>query len=430
MPRYATKHTTQLLFATLLLLLCQGALAAPPNIVLLIADDQAWQDHGFMGHPRIRTPNLDQLAAQGLLFTRGYVPTALCRPSLASLMTGRYPHQHRITGNSSKRQAGEAALQTAFSELPGLAALLGAAGYRSFQGGKWWEGDYASGGFSHGVGAKAAVEMGRKTLQPLFDFIDESGEQPFFLWYAPYLPHFPHEPPPQLLAHYQQAGLHPELAKYYAMIEWTDQTMGELLSHIRRRGKADNTVFIYLADNGWVQPTSPIDNHPWYLGAPRGKGSSYEDGIRTPIILSWPGRIAPRVVDTPVSSLDLPTTLLSLAGQPVPESMQGLNLLDQEAVTQREAVFGASFRHRIDTAAGPAATVLSRWLVSGDWKLIMHQRQRDQAPRVELFNLREDPREADNRSAAEQAKTQQLLDLLDSWWAPLGASTKKGPSIK
>ena len=75
------------------------ASGAPPNIVFIISDDHGWQDYGFMGHPQIKTPNLDVLAAQSLLFTRGYVPTALCSPSLASIITGRYPHEHRITYN-------------------------------------------------------------------------------------------------------------------------------------------------------------------------------------------------------------------------------------------------------------------------------------------------------------------------------------------
>ena len=80
------------------------AVAGPPNVVIILGDDQAWGDFGFMGHPVVRTPSLDRLAAQGLTFTRGYVPSSLCRPSLASLVTGLYPHQHRITSNDPSRK--------------------------------------------------------------------------------------------------------------------------------------------------------------------------------------------------------------------------------------------------------------------------------------------------------------------------------------
>ena len=164
----------RLLLTVLIIALSSIALGAdgdrPPNIVLLIGDDQAWGDYGFMGHPDIRTPNLDQLAQEGQMFGHGYVPTALCRPSLASLMTGLYPHQHGLTGNKvggkdhELQQQGEQALAREFVQLPRLAALLGEAGYSSFQGGKWWEGEYSDGGFSHGVGSAHGNAIGRETL--------------------------------------------------------------------------------------------------------------------------------------------------------------------------------------------------------------------------------------------------------------------------
>ncbi|MEP4146751.1 MAG: sulfatase [Halioglobus sp.] len=414
-----------LLFALLLVFsLSLTAADRPPNIVMLIADDQAWADHGFIGHPHIRTPNLDQLAEQGLLFTRGYVPTALCRPSLASLMTGLYPHQHRITGNrvgqpvsKARQPAAEAELAASFSSLPRLAALLDNAGYRSFQTGKWWEGDYSRGGFSAGMSSEESLDIGRKTMQPLFDFIDEHAEQPFFLWYAPYLPHFPHNPPQRLISRYLKEQIHPEMAKYYAMIEWNDETIGQLVEYLRQSGHADNTVFVYLADNGWIQPTAQVEGHPWYYGAPRGKGSPYENGIRTPIILSWPGHISAGSTDTPVSSIDLAPTLLRLAGQPVPSTMMGLDLLDEKARIARPAVYGASFKHSINPGVATAAAVRNRWLVNGDWKLIHHRGQQGAAASVELFDLGKDPEEKNNL-AGQEATVDRLLALLDAWWAP------------
>src|SRR5262245_41701920 len=138
--------------ATLVLgLVVSSAPAAPPNVVLLIGDDQAWTDYGFMGHPHVRTPNLDALAAESLVFKRGDVPSSLCRGSLATMITGRFPHQHSITSNDPPLPAGLNAAQamkdagyladrtrmvTAFEKVPNLAKLLGTAGYLSYQSGK------------------------------------------------------------------------------------------------------------------------------------------------------------------------------------------------------------------------------------------------------------------------------------------------------
>lgn len=392
----------------------------PPNIVLLIGDDQAWGDYGFMGHPDIRTPNLDQLAQEGQMFSHGYVPTALCRPSLASLMTGLYPHQHGTTGNKvrvkgqERRRQEEESLARKFTQLPRLAALLGEAGYNSYQGGKWWEGDYPVGGFSHGVGGAQSSTIGRETLQPIFDFIDETGEQPYLLWYAPFLPHFPHNPPQRLLQYYLDRGVHPELAKYYAMCEWSDETIGQLRQYIEDSGQGGNTIFVYLADNGWLQPTAPVVGYPWYFGAPRGKNSAYENGVRTPIILHWEGHLPAVEVLAPVSTIDLAPTLLRLAGQPVPARMPGLNLLDDEAVAAREAVYGATFKHHMVPGGDPAGSVTNRWLVSEGWKLIVNAAGEG----VELYDLAQDPEERNNLAASESQVAGRLIELLDDWWRP------------
>ncbi|MHC5028215.1 MAG: sulfatase-like hydrolase/transferase, partial [Planctomycetota bacterium] len=148
--------------ASIALTLAARLAAAPPNVVLIISDDQAWTDFGFMGHATIRTPNLDRLANESLVFVNGYVPASLCCPSLASMVTGLSPFEHGITGNEPPRPRGtgrnDEAYRAAVREMiakiddaPSLPRLLGAAGYRSLQTGKWWLGDYARGGFTHGM---------------------------------------------------------------------------------------------------------------------------------------------------------------------------------------------------------------------------------------------------------------------------------------
>ena len=241
----------------------------PPNVVLIIADDMAWTDYGFMGHPQIRTPRLDRLASQSLTFRRGYVTTSLCSPSLASILTGRYPHQHRITSNDPPLPPGmdEAAARRdprflaarqemikAFDDMPTLPRLLAPKGYLSFQAGKWWGGSYKRGGFTHGMthgdparGGRhgdAGLAIGRQGIRPVTLFIElaPARKAPFFVWYAPMMPHQPHNPPERLLDHYRDKAPTEQVAKYWAMCEWFDETCGELLDFLDAKKLADNTL--------------------------------------------------------------------------------------------------------------------------------------------------------------------------------------------
>ena len=194
------------------------ALAKPPNIVFIISDDQTWTDYSFMGHRHIQTPSIDRLAAQSLTFTRGYVPSSLCCPSLATMITGLYPHQSRITGNEPPVPPGGKRtpeyrrrvrdLVALIDNVPTLPRLLAKKGYLSHQSGKWWHGSFKRGGFTHGMthgdpkrGGRhgdAGLRIGRRGLKPIFAFIEEASEKPFFIWYAPFLPHTPHTPPKRL----------------------------------------------------------------------------------------------------------------------------------------------------------------------------------------------------------------------------------------
>src|SRR5262249_54050413 len=158
--------------------------------------------------------------------------------------------------------------------------------------------------------------IGRETMDPVFHFIDSARSEgkPFFLWYAPMLPHSPHNPPERLLARYRSQAPTLEIAKYWAMCEWFDETCGRLAAHLDTRRIADDTMVVYLADNGWIQDPD-ADRY-----APRSKQSQYEGGLRTPIVIRWPGHVRPRSTDRAVSSLDLAPTILVAAGlKPTPE---------------------------------------------------------------------------------------------------------------
>lgn len=423
-----------------LYLFALAALAAgrTPNIVLIIADDQGWTDYGFMGHPDIRTPSLDRLAAESLAFTRGYVPASLCRPSLASIMTGLYPHQHGITGNDPPGNARDASnrarMVEVFKRSKTLAALLGRAGYVSHQSGKWWEGECQCGGFTEGMthgdvtrGGRHGddgLKIGRESMQPVFDFIDRAREKPFFLWYAPFLPHAPHNPPERLLKKYRIEGRPIAIARYYAMCEWLDETVGALLTHLDKNGLAKDTLVVFLADNGWVQLEG---NRP--LIETRAKMSPYDAGLRTPILLRWPGHIKPqRDEKTLATTVDIAPTALAACGLKPEPSMRGVNLLDRVTLNKRSSIFGGIFVHTSIDVEKPAANLKYRWLIHDRWKMIVPYRPNAALPlwegqpgtgwstEMELFDILADPRERENLAARQPVLVKRLLGELNQWW--------------
>lgn len=406
-----------------------------PNIVLIVSDDHGWTDYGFMGHPHVQTPTLDAFSRQALVFRRGYVPSSLCRASLASILTGLYPHQHRITSNDPPLPAPRAAktnpntdptflaqrqqMIANIDRVETLPRMLSRLGYASFQTGKWWEGDFRRGGFTEGMSlggrhGDKGLEIGRSTMAPAFDFMARAVEQqrPFLLWYAPMLPHSPHNPPERLLAKYRPLAPTVEIAKYWACIEWFDEGCGALLTQLETLGVRNNTLVMYVADNGWLQDPEK-DRY-----APRSKQSPYDGGLRTPIMLQFPGRIEPADLPELASSIDLVPTILAFLKQPQPTGLPGINLLDRRATAERRAIYGACFTHNAVDIERPASSLRFRWCISEQLKLIVPQPSNEpDAPR-ELFDLSNDPHELRNLAAERPQDAQRLAALLDQWWAP------------
>ncbi|MGH8246487.1 MAG: sulfatase family protein [Gammaproteobacteria bacterium] len=417
-----------------------------PNVVLIISDDHGWPDYGFMGHRHVRTPHLDRLASESMVYARGYVPSSLCRPSLASMMTGLYPHQHKMSGNDPQGDARDpenrARMVRVFQRSKTVAGLLAERGYVSHQSGKWWEGECKCGGFTEcmthgdvkrgGRHGDEGLKIGRETMQPIYDFVDRAGGKPFFIWYAPFLPHTPHNPPARLLPPYKDKGLGDELAKYYAMCEWLDETAGQLLGYLDKKGLRENTLVIFLADNGWVQTETPKS-----LVERRAKGSPYDAGLRTPILLRWPGKIRPgRDEKTPVSSVDLAPTILAACGLRREAAMPGVNLMDRERLRKREAIYGSIFVHTIPDPENPAAGLKYRWTVKDRWKLIVPYRPNAAmpmwfasgglaatspgwSPEIELFDILADPFERTDLASRHPDVIRSLEADLDRWWRPV-----------
>ncbi len=415
-----------------------------PNIVIILSDDQGWTDYGFMAHKDIKTPHLDKLAASGVLFERGYVASPLCRPSLASVITGRMPSHHGVTGNDVDGRNNRAALdipvRDAFHKIPSFVKLLSANGYLTHQSGKWWEGSFEDGGFTHGMthgdpqrGGRhgdAGLTIGREGIKPITDFLDLAAREkkPFLLWYAPFLPHTPHNPPQRLLEKHTRPDRANDVAKYYAMCEWFDETCGELLEDLKRRGLSENTLVIYLCDNGWAatstNATDPNQNQ-WQQYALRTKSSPYEMGIRTPIILSWPGRIAPSRSPDLAHAIDLFPTIAAAAGIEAPKDLPGINLMDKTARKARDTVFGVCHSVYNMTPNDPDGTLQYLWCVSGDWKLLVRHHgsdttqykalhEWDKQP-VRLYNLKVDPHEANELSASHPDVVSELRSKIETW---------------
>jgi arylsulfatase A-like enzyme len=414
-----------------------------PNIVLILGDDQAWTDYGFMGHTEIKTPHLDKLAARSLVFERGYVASPLCRPSLASLLTGRFPHEHGVTGNdvdgNRERERLDVPVREAFHKLPSFVRLLTSSGYLAHQSGKWWEGSHADGGFTHGMmprparhGSAESLSIGRETMKPVTDFIDHAvaEKKPFFVWYAPFLPHTPHNPPARLLGKHRAPGRADDVAKYHAMCEWFDETCGELLGHLDAKGLRQNTVILYICDNGWVAASANA-NDPnqknWKSYALRSKGSPYDNGIRSPIMISWPGKIPVARAPEFAHTVDFLPTIAAIAGLKVPDDFPGVNLLDEREREGRDAVFGVTHAIHNMTPGNPDDTLQYLWCVEDEWKLIVRFHGKDttdyrkvhewdKAP-VRLYQIKTDPHEKNDLADRHPEIVERLRKKISAWHA-------------
>ncbi|NQY88633.1 MAG: sulfatase [Colwellia sp.] len=418
----------------------------PPNILLILSDDHAWNDYGFMGHDIVKTPSLDKLANEGVTFKRGYVPTSLCRPSLATIATGLYAYQHGITGNDPSRELpggpkGELYNQqreeiiAKMDQLQTLPELLRDKGYVSLQTGKWWEGSFQRGGFDEGMTrgfpkksgrhGDDGLKIGREGLSTITNFIDKTSaaNKPFFVWYAPFMPHWPHTPPKRILEKYTDKGLPISIAKYYAMIEWFDETNGELFDHLEKKGLKENTLIVFVSDNGWV--TNPTITGRFL---PRSKQSPGESGVRTPIMFSWPEQFKAQMRPEVVSSIDIVPTILAAAGVDIPSELPGKNLfanMKNETPIERDAIFGEGFAHDMDDLNNPESTLLYRWVIEGQWKLILsydgknvsyQKYHKDVLSGPRLYNLLDDEYEQTNLAATNPALVAHLSKKLVEWY--------------
>jgi len=281
-----------------------------PNIVLIIGDDISFNDFGCYGHPHIRTPHVDKLAADGLRFTNAYLTTSQCSPTRCSLITGRYPHN-----------TGAPELHTDLPEGQVMfPALLKQSGYYTLAAGKWHLGEYARSAFDKVVGGgTGGEELWLESLQ------QRPKDKPFFMWLASYDAHRSWAPDQHAQPHTPEDAVIPpfmidtpdarkDLASYYDEIQRLDRCTGEIVSELKKQGVFENTIIIFMADNG----------RPF----PRCKTRLYDSGIKTPLVIHWPDGLKPsgKVSQSLVSSIDIAPTILELADIKSPPSFQGVSM--------------------------------------------------------------------------------------------------------
>lgn len=462
-----------LLVILLSLACCKDAAGLEPtnhlNVVLILADDLAYGDLGFMGNEIVHTPNLDALAARSAVFPNGYVPMSVCRPSLATLLTGLYPHQHGIhfnhppPGLATMRQmtAAEyrqtrAATDYFIEQVATLPRILASHGYACLQTGKHWEGSFRTAGFTHGMtlglptnresqitgtraqsngelvahgNGDAGLVIGRETMQPIKEFLDaHAGKQPVFLWYAPFLPHTPFDAPKSFSTLYDQRNVAPQLLPYYAEIARFDATVGKLMAELRSHDLVEDTLIIFLSDNGF----RPNAANPQRADS-RSKLSEFENGLRTPVLLHWPSQLEFGIHEELVSSVDLLPTVLDATGLShlASNRMQGRSLLScarGDETWPDRPVFGAIYPNDASQLGRPADHVRGKWMRQGDFKLVVPGPAKNPV-KLSLYDLSQDADEQRNLAHEERyARQRQAMEAdLEAWW-PAGHNDRVTPS--
>ena len=442
-----------------------AAESAKPNIVFILVDDLGWMDLSCQGSDYFRTPNIDALAERGTRFTDAYAACAVCSPTRAAVITGRWPGRLGVTDWIRARfQRGDVGTpeQNPVDYVGGkkqkllcppnpywmeheettMAELLHDSGYATCFIGKWHLGDPdwypTSQGFDINIAGcdigqppsyfdpyshprysldgqmeprKEGEFLTHREADEASAFIRAERENPFLLYYCPYAVHTPIQAIEAVAAKYEREGKSKNNAKYAAMVESVDDAVGTIVAALKETGADANTLIVFTSDNGGLK--GPTDNSPLRSG----KGYAYEGGIRVPSIVSWPG-VLPEGVESsvPISSVDYLPTICEATGTPLPGDLviDGVSLLPhlKSGGTQsidRDAIYWhfPHFRH----PPGPYSIIRA-----GDWKLI-----RWYAGPVELYNLREDLEETNDLLRQQPDKATELDGMLSRELKRIGA---------
>lgn len=431
-----------------------------PNIILIMADDLGWKELGCYGQEKIKTPNIDTLAREGMKFTQCYAGSAVCAPSRCSLMTGKHGGHAFIRDNGEIKNPAEGIFGGQHplpQDTPGIAKTLKAQGYKTGCFGKWGlgapgsTGDPLNQGFdrffgyncqrhAHNLypkylvsdrknvplegntrGITGKVYAPQRIADEMLTFVRANKHKPFFLYYPTVIPHLALQAPEKEIAAYK--GKWPETpytgksyqphpaprACYAAMITFMDKQVGRLMSLLKELKLDDKTVILFTSDNG----TTYLKNQVDYLffnsvGPLRGlKGSLYEGGIRVPLVAHWPGRIpAGTTVDLPVANYDIPATLADIASTTFDKGTDGISilptLLGHPGKQKRHDYLFWDF-------AGYGGQLAVRM---GKWKGIKRKLRKNPDAPLEVYNLEDDISETKNVAKEHPAVTEKIEKIM------------------
>lgn len=432
-----------------------------PNIIYIMADDLGWAELGSYGQEKIKTPNLDRLAAEGIRFTQHYTSAPVCAPARYSLMTGRHAGHSVVRNNfeigSWDSHQGQYPMPA--DEIT-IAEMLKQEGYASGAFGKWGigqpgsEGDPLKQGFDRFFGyncqrhahnlfpeyivdqdervpleGNTATVYGKQYAPHLIaeaalDFVDQNKDQPFFMYYPTVIPHLALQVPYDELSQYiNQWDETPYIGKSYqphptprsayaAMISHMDRQIGRLMAKLEEHGLAENTVIFFTSDNGTTFLKEQVDYEFFNsVAGLRGlKGEVYEGGIRVPMIVRWPGKIeAGRTTDHHSAHYDALATIADITGIQPQSDHDGISylptLLGKEQPTHDYLVWDF---------AGYGGQVALR---QGNWKAIIRNLHKNPDAKMELYDLSKDPTESNDLAETLPEKvaelTQTLIDARD-----------------
>ncbi|MCY1722082.1 sulfatase [Prolixibacteraceae bacterium Z1-6] len=429
----------------------------PPNILLINIDDMGWRDVGFMGSEFYETPNIDAMAAEGMIFTNAYAAASNCAPSRACMMSGQWTPRHGIyTVSSSERGKSKdrKLIPTVNNEyMPDdnllLPEVLKQAGYTTCHAGKWHlNDDPLQSGFDVNIGGSHAGNPGSyyppykrvPSLTPPTDdyyltnlvmdkaiyFLKSVEDKPFFIYYSPYAVHTPIQAVKELLLKYEAKTEWngQNNAQYATMVENVDKQIGRMIGILKETGKLENTFILFISDNGGHYGITK----QWPLRA--GKGSYYEGGIREPMFAWWKGKIVGgQKSETPVTNLDFYPTILDVAGieKPAGKVFDGKSiyplLTKNEKMKDRPLfwhfpIYLEAYVKNDTTTQDPLfRTRPGSAMRLGDWKMIQYFENND----IELYNLKDDIGEKNNLANLKPEKVQELLAMLEKWRQETGA---------
>ncbi len=411
-----------------------GSVSAQPNLILILADDLGWADLGCYGNTFNETPNIDRLAREGMRFTQFYAGP-VCSPTRCNLQSGQDQARFGITQHipGHKRPFAKLADPAVPLQMPleveSFAECLAKAGYATGYFGKWhlggagfgpadqgWQTALECNGNTQPPKVTGSAEARRTTdflAQKAEEFIAANKDKPFLLQVSHGAVHIPLSTTPELKAKYDNKPAmpgYPSNPEYAGLTEELDQSVGRVVAAVERTGIAENTLILFLSDNGGLEHEQSgrvvTSNKPLRSE----KGTLYEGGIRVPGIARWTGKVpAGTQCDTPLITMDVHPTFVELAGADTPKSQpcDGLSLAavfrDPAATFARDALHWHLPHYHHSTPASA--------MRQGDWKLI--EFFEDGAP--ELYDLKNDPGEQKNLASSETERLKDMRAALQAW---------------